>query len=92
MSRLNDVLAGVSIALYATVGLFFLRFWMESRDRLFRFFAAAFFILAIQRVGVVLVADFAEHLGLLYGVRLVAFLLILAGIFDKNRRARGPEA
>jgi uncharacterized protein DUF5985 len=33
-------------------GLFFLRFWRESRDLLFGYFAVAFFLLAIQRVPV----------------------------------------
>ena len=73
--------SGVLVTGYAVAGLFFLRFWRQSRDRLFGFFASAFFLLAIQRV---LIAT-SEPTTAVYGVRLLAFVLILWAIIDKNR-------
>jgi len=73
--------SGVLVTGYAVAGLFFLRFWRESRDRLFGWFASAFFLLAIQRI---LIAT-SEPTTAVYGVRLLAFVLILWAIVDKNR-------
>jgi len=74
---------------YAVAGLFFLRFWNRSRDRLFLIFAIAFWLLAAQRV--LLGVDFAatEDRTWYYALRLLAFLLILVAIVDKNRGSRG---
>ncbi|HEY4640808.1 MAG TPA: DUF5985 family protein [Thermoanaerobaculia bacterium] len=74
-------LSGVLTMGYLVAALFFLRFWRQTRDRLFGWFAAAFFILALHRVFVVSMPD--SELG--YVVRLLAFVVILAAIWDKNR-------
>jgi len=81
-----DFLNGVTTAGCATVGLFFLKFWRESTDRLFLAFALAFWILAIDYavLGVVRFAD--ESRVYVFVFRVLAFGLILAGIVDKNRR------
>ena len=71
-------------------GLYFWRFWIESKDRLFVFFALAFWVLALNWVGLALI-DEPETRHWVYAVRLVAFVLIIAGIIDKNRRGRGAE-
>lgn len=73
---------------YIVTGLFFLKFWKQSRDRLFSLFAIAFFILAGQRFALALTTQNSEGTVLLYAVRLVAFLLILAAIVDKNRTSQ----
>ncbi|MEO6326621.1 MAG: DUF5985 family protein [Thermoanaerobaculia bacterium] len=88
MGRLNDIMGGGVVVSYLIVALFFLRFWTGSRDRLFAFFAAAFAILGLQRLAVLLLSGFGEHQALLYSMRLVAFLLIIAAVADKNRRPR----
>jgi hypothetical protein len=67
-------------------GLFFLRFWRTSHDRLFAFFAAAFWVLALNWSTLGVANTAFEHLHYVYGLRLVAFVLIIAGIVDKNRR------
>jgi hypothetical protein len=68
-------------------GVFFLRFWKESRDRLFIFFALAFTVLALSWVGLATIERGVESRHLVYIPRLVAFVLIIIGIIDKNRRA-----
>lgn len=77
--------AGALMAGYLIVALFFLRFSRESGDRLFTIFAAAFFLLAVQRYALFYYGE--EALVWLYALRLVAFLLILFAIIDKNRSA-----
>ncbi len=75
---------------YGVAGLFFLRFWRETRDRLFLIFAGAFWILGLQRLALAFTRDMVEdHTGL-YLVRLFAFLLILGAIVDKNRSSAQP--
>ena len=72
----------------AVAGLYFWRFWTESRDRLFVFFGLAFWLLALNWAGLA-IFDEPESRHWVYTVRLVAFVLIIAGVIDKNRRGRG---
>ena len=82
-------ISGLLAAGYLVAGLFFLRFWRQSRDRLFAWFAAAFWLLAAQRGALATVEHDAPGATWLYGVRLLAFLLILAAVIDKNRPRSG---
>lgn len=81
-------LGGVLVAGYLVAALFFLRFWRDSRDRLFAIFAAAFVLLALQRLLLALELSLMEDAVWSYLIRLLAFLLILFAIIDKNRGAR----
>ncbi|MGH8296425.1 MAG: DUF5985 family protein [Steroidobacteraceae bacterium] len=69
--------------------LFFLRYWRESRERLFGFFALAFALLAANWTGLAIIDHPAAEAQQEYAyvVRLVAFVILLIGIFDKNRRS-----
>ena len=88
MNNLVTVLSGIIIAGYATAGLFFVRFWRRTKDRLFAIFGLAFWLLCLQRILLVLSADATtEDRAYLYAIRLIAFLLIIVGIVDKNRGA-----
>ena len=80
-------LSGGLFALSWVAGLFFLRYWKKSGDRFFAFFAAAFWLIALQRL-LLLDRDNKDMMFAAYCVRLLAFLVILAAIFDKNRRPR----
>lgn len=81
-----NLIYGALFAGYAVAGLFFLRFWVASRDRLFAMFAAAFGILALQRIALALTRTVVEDQSALYLLRLLAFIIILVAIVDKNRR------
>jgi uncharacterized protein DUF5985 len=70
----------------AVAAFFFLRFWRQSRDALFLSFAAAFALLSLSYVLLGTVAFATEWRVYVFVVRLLAFCLILYGIFDKNRR------
>jgi hypothetical protein len=83
---MNDFVSGILTMGYIVAGIFFLRFWRDSRDRLFAMFGAAFFILAVQRLGLEFANDVPERATLWYFVRLLAFVIIIIAIFDKNRK------
>lgn len=84
------VISGAIAMGYGVAGLFFLRFWRETGDRLFLIFSGAFWILGLQRLALVFTREMIEdHTGL-YLIRLFAFLLILGAIVDKNRSAPQP--
>jgi len=88
INDLNQFVSGAITMGYLVAGLFFLKFWKQSRDRLFSLFAFAFFILAGQRLALALTTRNSEGTVLLYAVRLVAFLVILVAIMDKNRSSQ----
>lgn len=85
---LSSIVSGVMVAGYTIAGLFFLRFWRDTRDRLFSIFAGAFFLLAWQRLALAVSSDPSGDQLLLYGIRLLAFILILVAIVDKNRGSK----
>jgi hypothetical protein len=82
------LLWGALILGCGTASLFFLRFWTLGRDRFFLFFGAAFGFLALNWVALVLIPTESEERHYAYLLRLLAFVLIIVGIVDKNRRGR----
>src|SRR5262245_41679483 len=88
MSPLVQTMYGALVMGSFVVGLFFLRYWRATRDRLFALFALAFWALGVNWLGLALLATTHEARTAFYLVRLVAFLLILGAIVDKNRSAR----
>jgi hypothetical protein len=80
-------LLGVIATASVAAALFFLRFWRASRDPLFLAFALAFFIEGLNRASILLIDRPSEGNPRIYIVRCIAFLIILAGIVNKNRRA-----
>jgi hypothetical protein len=84
----TSLVNGLLVMGYAVAGLFFLRFWRETHDRLFGIFAGAFWLLALQRLLLALFQDPDSEQLWLYGIRLLAFVLILVAIVDKNRGAQ----
>jgi hypothetical protein len=68
-------------------GMYFLKFWRRTHDRLFIIFACSFWLLGLTRLAVALTGNQSEDRIVIYAIRLVAYLLILAAIVDKNRGA-----
>ena len=81
-----NLLSGMLVAGYSVAALYFLKFWTTSRDRLFALFSAAFFLLALQRLLLAVTRVYLEQQYGLYTLRLIAFLLIIFAIVDKNRK------
>ena len=82
---MNQFLLGMLVAFSTAIAVLFLKLWHQSRDRLFGFFSAAFAVLAIDWLVHAVVKPQHESQHLLFLIRLVAFLLIIAGIISKNR-------
>lgn len=82
---LLPMVSGAIVMGYAIAGLFFLRFWRQTRDRLFLIFATSFWLLGIQRAALALTWRATEDNTGLYLLRLLAYALILAAIIDTNR-------
>lgn len=83
---MNGVVSGALFMGYLVAGLFFLRFWSTSRDRLFAMFAFAFTLLAVQRIAITLTREAMEDQTIFYLLRLAAYVVIIIAIVDKNRR------
>ena len=73
------------------IGLFFLKFYRSSHDRFFLMFALAFWLEALGRGFEAMLAASDEYDSVAYLTRLVAYVLILAAIFDKNVRPGGTR-
>jgi hypothetical protein len=87
----NSLIAGAVIMGLAVAGLFFLRFWSRTRDRLFLFFGAAFWLLALNRALVATLDIAREDQSWVYVLRLIAFCLIIAAILIKNAEAKRSD-
>jgi uncharacterized membrane protein len=77
-------LQGMIAMCFALVGLFFLRFWRDTSDRLFLLFALSFWLQALTRAGLSLSGQSDDVATYWYLVRLAAFLLIVVAIAMKN--------
>ena len=84
---LYTFLLGMLVMASAIVGLFFLRFWRRTHDRLFVIFAAAFWLMGLNWLLLATIHR-DEVDSVLYLIRLVAIVLILVAIVDKNRATR----
>jgi hypothetical protein len=84
---LEPFAAGLLTAGYLVAALFFGRFWRDTHDRLFGFFGVAFALLAAQRTALALLHTQVMGDAALYGLRLLAFVVILYAVVDKNRAA-----
>lgn len=88
---MNLFISGSIMMCYLVAGLFFLRFWKETRDRLFAAFAIAFWLLASNRVAFLFIDETNEARSYIYVLRLLAFILILIAIVDKNRSRKSAK-
>jgi hypothetical protein len=86
---MSDFLAGAVMLACLAVALFFLRSRVRTGDRLFGFFALAFFLLALERWVLMLLSREHELRYFVYLIRLAAFVLIIVAIVDKSRSRSG---
>jgi hypothetical protein len=92
--NVSSFLSGIGMATFVTSGIFFIKFWKAARDRFFLFFAIACFLIASERVGLLLVdgaetwtpTPQSEAGSWVYLLRFLGYLMIVIAIIDKNRR------
>lgn len=80
------VLQAIAATAACANGLFFFRFWRQSRDALFAFFGAAFVLLALSWGLLAFFSPTEEARSYIYAIRLLAFLLMIVAMIDKNRK------
>jgi hypothetical protein len=89
MDQVSTVLQGAVAMASGVAALFFLRFWRQTKDSFFLFFAAAFAIDALERFVLGFAELSEETQPLVYGARLITFGLIIIAIIRKNRPSQG---
>ena len=83
-----DFVYGALAAGYLIAGVFFLRFWTKTRERLLLIFACAFWMLAISQTLLGVLDLEREEQSWIYLIRLAAFTLIIVGIVSVNLKKR----
>lgn len=84
---MREFLWGMIAMASAVASLLFFRYSQVTRDRLFLYFSAAFLAMTLNWIGLAVIEPDNEHRHVAYLLRLLAFVLILVGIIDKNVRA-----
>lgn len=82
---MREMMIGAIAVGWLIAGLFFFRFWRQTRDRFFLWFALSFWIEAVDRVALGLLGGVSEDDALVYIFRLVSYGLIILAIWQKNR-------
>ena len=86
-----EFLSGAVTLGYLVAAGFFARFWRKTGERLFVAFAIAFVVLALNQALAQWLGAADERVAYTYLLRVLAFLLILAAIIDKNFSQRGKK-
>ena len=84
---INAMLVGAFVMASIIVILFFLRFWKSTHDRFFLYFATSFLLEALSRV-IIGTTNIQNENPLIYLIRLVAYILIIIAIYEKNKNSR----
>lgn len=83
---IEGFLLGVIVTCSIVAAAYFARFWLATRDLLFLGFAAAFALEGLNRMAFLFLDKPNMGDEVIYGVRLLSYLLILAAIANKNRK------
>lgn len=86
METLRAYLSGAMMMAFAIAGLMFLKYWKRTRDSLFLSFAASFFLLALERISLIVINPYEE--ARIYLLRLLAYVSLGVAIIVKNRPRR----
>lgn len=81
---MSEFLQGATAACGFAIAAFFLRYWKDTRDRLFAVFAAAFTLFSISRIVLASLSQDSEARTWVYALRAAAFLAIVVAVIDKN--------
>jgi hypothetical protein len=82
------MLTGAIAIGWLLAGLFFFRFWRRTRDTFFLWFALSFWLECVNRIALGMLDATGEDRPVIYGLRVVAYGLILLAIWQKNRPRR----
>jgi hypothetical protein len=79
-----NFLSGAIAMGFLVCAIFFLRFWVRTKDGLFFAFALAFVLLALNAALTTLLGLPLEERSWIYLLRLAAFTLLIGAILGKN--------
>lgn len=82
-----EVFSGALMICCLVAGLFFLKFWKQTGDNLFKLFSFSFFILSFERLVLGYLGGKNEPSPLVYLIRLGAFIVIIYAIIQKNKES-----
>jgi hypothetical protein len=82
-----EFLSGAVTLGYLVGAGFFLRFWRRTDDRFFLAFGAAFLLFALNQFLAAALVVVSEPTSVIYALRVLGFILIIAAIVDKNVRS-----
>ena len=85
---MHDFISGMITMGFVVGGVFFLRFWVKTRDTMFGAFALAFWLLALNQALPLLYGLQREEQSWVYLLRVAGFSLIILSIVQKNLRRR----
>jgi hypothetical protein len=80
-----EFLSGAVTLGFAVAAGFFFSFWRKTADRLFLAFCAAFALFALNQLLAAALVVVIEPGSLIYILRVLGFVIIIAAIVDKNR-------
>jgi hypothetical protein len=86
IALLENFCRGATAMGFLVAAAFFFRFWRRTGDRLFVFFSAAFLLLTVNRVLLVIASNSEGENLAPYLIRLLAFVTIAGAVADKNFR------
>jgi len=89
MTPIVPFLLGVLAVMSIIAGVFFLRFWKDTKDTFFLAFAVSFIVEGLNRISLLAVPKPNEGAPWTYIVRLCSVLLILGAILRKNYGKNG---
>lgn len=79
-----DYMSGAVTLTYGVAAMYFFTFWRRAGDRLFLSFGIAFALLALNQIVLFVLGAADERGNYAYVLRVLAFILILFAIVDKN--------
>jgi hypothetical protein len=79
-----EYLSGAVTLGYLVAAGFFVSFWRKTADRLFLAFGLAFLLFALNQGLAYALTVVSEPASLIYALRVLGFLIIIAAIVDKN--------
>jgi hypothetical protein len=88
---IEGFLLGVIVTCSLVAAGFFARFWLATRDLLFLGFAASFALEGLNRIAFLFLDEPNSGDEVIYVVRLLSYLVILAAIASKNRTGRSNK-
>lgn len=86
------LLSGITVSTFAAAGVFFFKFYRSSKDSFYLLFCLACWLFSLERLAILVFIGPAQttenSTPWVYLLRLLAFLLIVWAVYNKNRQKK----